>query len=415
MNQLESQGGLRMKNLLPVLAVLVFALTGCESTLQKEESKIMDEPEVMTVNLERQGQGTFYPSVHMKPFKGFVAIADVSTIRDKKADSNLYGFDLSNGELAWKKLIELGYHGRLEYASSDGKVFVRLDGKLTCLDLFTGNIIWQSKENIDWVERAVGSYVYCAGNEENRRNDDTYRTLMCFDVASGENIWQVDVSLNFWSGNYGNDEICYFDWLEDGRNLIIRDAKTGVIKQKIQGADLIGFNYDVETNVLYRLWNDLFMHTPEKEISIFRIGRIDKKIPAEAVFSDDKLLIQTKDNESQMIDMATGKSVFTFPESIIRSKVISGTAYFWAPDKFSAYDTNTGKQLWFLGKYEDVSDQAVLLEVDSKTLRVHSMADGSLISEVKLEGEYYRSSKIDDFGFVVSTEDGKVVLIRLIK
>ena len=264
-----------MSKICTILVVIAITFSGCQGKGQKEESKVMDEPEISTINLGTQEM--FYPSVNMLPFQGFVAVTDIFTKTEKSSDANLYCFDLANGKIAWKKVIEKGYHGRLEYAGLNGNVFVKLDGKLTCLDLVTGKTIWQSRELIDWVENALDGRVYCAGNEENRRNDDTYRNLLCFDSKNGKNTWSVEVSLSFWNGYYGVDEVAYFDWLEDGRNLLIRDAKTGVLKQKIQGADVIGENYDNKTNVLYRLWNDLFMHTPDKEVSIYRFGRIDKK------------------------------------------------------------------------------------------------------------------------------------------
>lgn len=401
-----------MRRICTILVILTIAFTGCLDKSQIEESRVMDKPEIFTINLGVKGM--FYPSVKMSPFNGFVAVVDASTKSEKNSDSNLYCFDLVNGKIAWEKVIELGYHGRLEYAGQDGNVFAKLDGKLTCLDLVTGKTIWQSKESIDWVEKAMSGFVYCASNEENRRNDDTYRNLLCFDAKSGENVWSVEVSTNFWNGYYGDDEIAYFDWLEDGRNLLIRDAKTGVLKQKIQGADMIGENYDNKTNVLYRLWNNLFIHTPEKELSIYKFGRIDKKMPAAAVVSQGKLLLQVKNNETQIIDLGTGKTVSTVPENIMQARIISGKACFVSDGKFNAYDPETGKLLWFFGQVENFNDDVILVPADNKTLRLHSMGDGSFISEIKLEDEIYKSVPVDGFGFIVSTKNGKIVILKTV-
>lgn len=399
-----------MRKICTILVILTITFMGCQDKSQKEESRIMDKPGVFTISLGTKVM--FYLSVKMSPFNGFVAVADASIKPEKNLDANLYCFDLANGKIAWEKEIEKGYHGRLEYTGLEGKVFVKFDGKLTCLDLVTGKTIWQSKESIDWVEKAMGGYVYCTGNEENRRNDDTYRNLLCFDDKSGKNIWSVEVSTNFWRGYYGADEVAYFDWLEDGRNLLIRDAKTGVLKQKIQGADMIGENYDNKTNVLYRLWNDLFIHTPAKEVSIYKFGRIDKKIPAAAVVSQGKLLLQVKNDETQIIELGTGKVVPTVPESIFQARIISGKACFSSDGKFNVYDQETGKMLWFLGQVENFNDDVILVPTDNKSLRLHSMCDGSLVSEIKLEDEIFESAPIDGFGFIVSTKNGKVVIIK---
>lgn len=371
-----------------------------------------DKFEVYSINFDETEKDLFNPSVKMSACQGFVAITNSSSREDEKKDSNLYGFDINNSKIAWKKLIEFGYHGRLEYSGSSDKVFVKLDGKLTCLDLFTGKTVWQSKERIDWVENAVNGYVYCAGNEENTRNDNTYRPLLCFDVLSGKNIWSVEVTTSFWNGYYGADEIAYFDYLEDGRNLLIRDARTGVLKQKIQGADLIGENYDNRTNVLYRLWNDLFMHTPDKEIPIFKFDKKDKKIPAAAVVSQGKLLLQVKNDETQIIDLDSGKVISTIPENIMKARIISGKACFGSDGKFNVYDPETGELLWFFGQCLDFNDDAILVPAENNALRLHSTSDGSLISEIKLESEVYESASIDGFGFIVSTKNGKVVFVK---
>lgn len=402
-----------MRNICSVLLVVAVFFLGCTDQAQKEESRVMDKPEVSTINLGTQGM--FYPSVNMLPFKGFVAIKNIYSKTEKSSDANLYCFDMANAKIAWKKVIEQGYHGKLEYAGKDDKVFVKLDGKLTCLDLFTGKTIWQSRELIDWVEHAVDGYVYCAGNEENRRNDSTYRTLLCFDVKNGKNIWSVEVTLSFWRGYYGTNEVAYFDYLEDGRNLLVRDAKTGVLKQKIQGAEVVGENYDNKTNVLYRLWNDLFMHTPDKEVPVYKFGRIDKKIPAAAAVSQGKLLLQVKNNETQIIELGTGKVTSTIQENIMKAKIVSGKACFISSGKFNAYDPDNGKLLWSLDQYLDFNDGAILVSVDNKTLRLHLTSDGSLMSEIKLEDEIYRSASIDGFGFIVSTKKGKVVLVKTTK
>lgn len=370
----------------------------------------MDEPQISTINLDTKNM--FYPSPRIEPFKGLIPILDVSTMAGNFPDGVLYCFDLINGKIAWKKEIEKGYHGKLEYAGLDGSVFVKLDGKLTCLDLFTGKTTWQSKESIDWIEKSVGNRVFCVSTEENRRNDDTYRNLLCFNAINGKNIWSVEITISFLSGFYSNDEVAYFDWLEDGRNLLTRDAKTGVQKQKIQGADMIGHNYDSQTNVLYRLWNDLFMHTSEKEVSIYRFGRIDKKIPAAAAVSQEKLLLQVKNNETQIIDLGTEKVISTIPENIMQSRIISGKACFVSDGKFNVYDQETGKLLWFFGQVANFNDDVILVPADNKSLRLHSMRDGSLISELKLEDEIYETAPIDGFGFVVSTKNGKAVIIK---
>lgn len=401
-----------MKAFYTIMIIATILLSGCSDQPIKEESRIMDEPQISTINLDIKNM--FYPSARIASYKGLIPILDVSTMAGNNTDGVLYCFDLANGKITWKKEIEKGYHGKLEYAGLDGNVYIKLDGKLTCLDLFTGKTIWQSKESIDWIEKSVDSRVFCVSTDENRRNDDTYRNLLCFDATNGKNIWSVEISSNFWSGYYSNDEVAYFDWLEDGRNLLVRDAKTGVQKHKIQGADMIGHNYDNQTNVLYRLWNDLFMHTPEKEVSLFRFGRIDKKIPAAAVVSEGKLLLETKENETQIIELETGKVLSTVPASIMQARIISGKACFNSSGKFNVYDPETGKLLWFLGHQENQIDEAVLVPVDDKTLSIHSMKDGSLVSQVKLDGKIYRSTAIEGFGFVVSMENGKVVLIKTV-
>ncbi|NTU61735.1 MAG: PQQ-like beta-propeller repeat protein, partial [Caldiserica bacterium] len=125
-----------MRNICSVLLVVAVFFLGCTDQAQKEESRVMDKPEVSTINLGTQGM--FYPSVNMLPFKGFVAIKNIYSKTEKSSDANLYCFDMANAKIAWKKVIEQGYHGKLEYAGEDDKVFVKLDGKLTCLDLFTG-------------------------------------------------------------------------------------------------------------------------------------------------------------------------------------------------------------------------------------------------------------------------------------
>lgn len=402
------------KVLVSVLITAMLFAMGCQSGEKVEQGQMfLDKPIVTSINLNRQGKELFFPMVKMAPFKGFIAISDTSPTSGSSVNANLYCFDLTGGKIAWKKTVESGYHGRLEYSGLDDKVYVKLDSKLTCLDLFTGKTLWQSKENIDWIEKAVDGRVYCVGTEENRRNDDIYRTLMCFDAATVKNTWQVEVSGNFWSGYYGKDEICYFDWLEDGRNLIVRDAKTGVQKQKIQGADEIGLNADNQTNKLYRLWNDLFMHTPEKEISLYKFGRIDKKIPAMACVSSGKLLLQVKDDQTQILDLKSLKVLSTVPENIIQSKIIDGNAYFKSSGKLNVYENNSGKLSWFLGQIEDFSTDGILVPADDKMLRIHSVVDGSLISEIKLEDKIYQSTPIEGFGFVLSLKNGKVVFIRV--
>ena len=70
--------------------------------------------------------------------------------------------------------------------------------------------------------------------------------------------------------------------------------------------------------------------------------------------------------------------------------------------------------MWFLGQHESFIDEVVLVPVDDKTLSIHSMKDGSLMTEIKVEDEIYRSASIDGFGFIVSTKNGKVVLAKLI-
>lgn len=403
-----------MKKLM-LLLVIAMVVSGCNGQQSVEELKVTGKPEILTVNLEVPKETPFYPKVQMSPFKGFVAMTNASSIADLKNDPKLYCFDLNKGSIAWEKSIEFGYHGRLEYSGLEDKVFVRLDGKLTCLDLFTGDKIWQSREQIDWIETAKDGLVFCAGNEENRRNDDTYRNLMCFGANDGSNIWSVEVSMNFWSGFYGTDEIVYTDWLEDGRNLIVRDTKTGVLKKKIQGAELVGRNFDKPTNVLYRLWNDLYMHTPEKETKIFSFGRIDKKIPALASLMSGKLLLGVKQGETQIRDINSGKILTTVPEDLVQGKVVEDKAFFVRGKLLYVYNCNTGEMLWYVGTVLCFDDKVLLLRTSDTSFGFHLMSEYGPISSHEIGGEIYQYALLDGFGFVISTKNNKVVFVKVYK
>ncbi|NTU61023.1 MAG: hypothetical protein HGA95_01645 [Caldiserica bacterium] len=148
---------------------------------------------------------------------------------------------------------------------------------------------------------------------------------------------------------------------------------------------------------------------------LYKFGRIDKKIPAAVMVSNGKLLLQVKNNETQIIELGTDKVISTIHENIMKGKIVSGKACFVSSGKFNAYDPDDGKLLWSLGQYLDFNDDAILASVDNKTLRLHLTSDGSLISDIKLEDEIYRSASIDGFGFMVSTKNGKVVLVKTTK
>ena len=118
-----------------------------------------------------------------------------------------YCFDANTGDELWNYSI-----GRSEYGSPavvDGKVFVNgfnwsaIDGVLFCLNSTSGELIWRSQYGgsdnaVGWSSPAVcDDNVYVL----------SFRSLLCFDIESGNQIWR----------EYINDETDSSPSIADGK------------------------------------------------------------------------------------------------------------------------------------------------------------------------------------------------------
>jgi hypothetical protein len=399
-----------MKKLLPAMIVLILAFSGCGKTVENVGMMLMEKPEVVTIDIARTGKLPFYPFVGMSASTGFVTISDSPAALGSGNETILYCFDTSNGKIAWEKAIKAGYAGLAE----TGKVFVRIDEKLSCLDLATGNIVWKSQEDIDQIQKAIDDRVFCVGYTKDY-TAKAKKKLICFNGQDGSSIWSSDIPEDFIFGFYGKDEIAFFESYAKNKELSILDAKTGELKKKVPDVMSSGMNFDQESEALYQANNQIYKHTPVEEVSIYKFDENNNVQYALAAIVEGKLLVQTKQKQTLIVDPDSRKEIVTIPDNAMQLG-IAGNKIFHSvsPEKFCIYDINAGKEEWISEEFLGYVDQVYLTKTGN-VLKVHSMADGSVISEVKLDAEYYKSSKIDDFGFVVSTKDNKAVFIKLLE
>lgn len=399
---------MEMKNIALMISVCLL-FVGCSSDSTKVNGFIQSEP----LSMVEHASVTMYPVCLAQPYNNLVAIANVTPASDKTT-TDLFCFDVKTSKIQWKTVIENGTHGKLSYSGFEDAVYVRQNNKLKKLELATGNIIWESAENIISVEKAFGDFVYCTGDSLNQETESLNKSLMAYDAKNGKLVWTSEVSLLFFNAQFGQDEIVFIDDLGSGDQLIVLDRFTGKVKKTIDRATFAGFNSTHISNIPYILEDKIFMHTPDKEVELANLGLPSQAKRTMAFIQNNIALIGQDMGKSKAIDVTSGK-VLVEPDFSVMD-IVGVFDYVYAfkstvgesnktSTLLTAIDVTDGKTLWQTRidatsrNIINLGDEIVYAK-DTGTIEILSVKTGKPIQGFETGKTVYILSKLDEKTFI---------------
>ena len=161
----------------------------------------------------------------------------------------------------------------VNFKAYEDKIYVNQGNTLVCFDLKTGEPIWQSSESIDYVLKADKNVIFCLSHQTSEENNEVFRNLLCFDAKDGTLKWAAKIQTEIKDIRFGKDEISFYSQAAKPITLRVISSVTGLPKKNVDGISQIFYNKDEPSDVAYVVNKELFMHTAEKETKIMDLDR----------------------------------------------------------------------------------------------------------------------------------------------
>ena len=183
----------------------------------------------------------------------------------------LYKFNLSNGNLIWRKFI--GYkavagdpvldRGLLYFQYNDYDNYIPL---LKCYDAITGEFVWESRFENQHVEKfspvVTDDYVVMAGGK--------YGGVYCFDRWTGKKLWYVKTEQETdWTPSIYNNMV----FAVAGGKLKVIDIKTGAVEWQY---DFMDYNNFINESIMIDSVNNSLIYKGSD--SLYSLNIFSKKL-----------------------------------------------------------------------------------------------------------------------------------------